>query len=400
MNRKQFVILLVVVVVLGAWGLHRWRKQSSSWSGGGTAVGQKLLGDFPINDVAQISIKQGTNELTLVKENDLWRVRERGNYPANFAEISSVLLKLKDLKVIQTETVGPSQLPRLELAAGGANAPTTVEFRDAGGKVIKSLVLGKKHVQKGGQRSPMMEEGGEGGWPDGRYVLAGGAADQVALVSEPLANLEPAAAPWLNKDFFKIEKAKAIAVSFPNATNSWHLVRETEGAELKFAGPKAGEELDSNEAASAANPFSSPSLTDVIVGAAPEQTGLDKPTVIAIETFEGFTYTIKVGAKTNDNYYFTVSSTAKFPTERVAGPDEKPEDKAKFEKEFADRQKQLQEKLAAEKNFAPWTYLVTSWTVEPVLKERSKLLVKKKVDEPNPPTSDHGTPVGESPDAK
>ena len=400
MNRKQFVILLVVVIVLGAWGWQRWRKQTSSWSGGGSAVGQKLLGDFPINDVAQISIKQGTKELNLVKEAGLWRVRERGNYPANFSEISSVLLKLKDLKIIQTETVGSSQLPRLELAAGGAKSPTTVEFRDAGGKVIKSLVLGKKHVKKGGQRSPMMDDDGEGGWPDGRYVLASGAADQVALVSEPLANLETAAGPWLNKDFFKIEKAKSIAVSFPNTTNSWHLVRETEGAELKFAAPKAGEELDSAKVASAANPFSSPSLSDVVVGAAAEQTGLDKPTVVTIETFEGFSYTIKVGSKTNDNYYFTVSSSAQFPAERAAGPDEKPEDKAKLDKEFADRQKQLQEKLAAEKNFAPWTYLVTGWTVEPLLKERSQLLVEKKADEPKASSPADEKPVGEVPDAK
>ena len=247
MNRKQFIFLLVMVLVLGAWGLKQLRNQTSSWGGGGATIGKKLLGDFAVNDVAQIAIKRGTNELALAKKNDLWRVVQRGDYPANFAEISGLLLKLKDLKVVQTETVGASQLPRLELGPNGANPPTTVEFRDAGGKAIKTLSLGKKHMKSGGQRSPM-EDGGDGGFPDGRYVMAGGAPDQVALISDALANLEPNAGPWLNKEFFKVEKARAITVTFPQSTNSWQLVRETEGGTLKFAEAKPGDELDPSKA--------------------------------------------------------------------------------------------------------------------------------------------------------
>ncbi len=382
MNRKQFFILLALVLVLGAWGLKQLRNQTSSWGGGGGAIGQKLLPQFVVNDVAQIAIKRGTNELTLAKKNDLWRVAQRADYPANFAEISGLLLKLKDLKVVQTETVGPAQLPRLELATSGTNLPTTVEFRDAGGKAIKTLLLGKKHMKSGGQRSPM-EEAGDGGYPDGRYVMAGGASDRVALISDPLANLDPNPAPWLNKDFFKVERARAIAVTFPLATNSWKLVRETEGGNLKFAEAKPGEELDPGKASAAGNPFSSPSFDDVVVGTSPEQSGLNQPTIVAIETFDGFNYTIKIGAKTNENYFLNLTVTATLPKERTVGKDEKPADKTKLDKEFADQQKKLGEKLAAEKAFEPWTYLVAGWTVDSVLKERAQLLVEKK-EEPKP----------------
>ena len=389
MNRKQFFILLALVLVLGAWGLSRLRNQTSSWSGGGAAIGQKLLGEFAVNDVAQITIKHGTNELTLAKKNDLWRVAQRGDYPANFSEISSLLLKLKDLKVVQMESVGSSQLPRLELAPSGANPPTAVEFRDAGGKVIKNLLLGKKHMKSGGQRSPM-DEMGDGGYPDGRYVMAGSASDRVALISDPLANLEPNPAPWLNKDFFKIEKARTIAVTFPEATNSWKLVRETEGGTLKFAESKPGEELDAGKASGVGSPFSSASFDDVVLGATPEQTGLNQPKLVAVETFDGFNYTIRIGSKTNENYYLTLSVDANLPKERTAGKDEKPEDKPKLDKEFADQQHKLGEKLAAEKAFAPWTYLVSGWTVDSLLKERTQLLVEKKEEpksETQPPPS-------------
>ncbi len=377
MNRKHFLILLVLVLVLGAGGLKQWRTQTSSWGGGGATIGQKLLGEFVVNDVAQIFVKRGTNELTLAKKSDLWRVTQRGDYPANFPEISGLLLKLKDLKVVQTETVGPSQLPRLELAPSGASLPTTVEFRDADGKAIKTLLLGKKHMKSGGQKSPM-EEAGDGGFPDGRYVQAGGASDHVVLISDPLANLEPNPEPWLNKDFFKVEKARTIAVTFPQTTNSWKLVRETEGGALKLAEPTPGEELDAGKASGVGNPFASPSFDDVVVGATPEQTGLNQPKVVAIETFYGFNYTIKVGAKTNENYFLTLTVAATLPKERTAGKDEKPEDKTKLDKEFADQQQKLGEKLAAEKVFEPWTYLVSGWTVDSLLKERAQLLIEKK----------------------
>src|SRR5438105_9322116 len=120
MNRKQLVILLVLVVVLGGAGLVLRQRQSASWQAGNSALGKKLLGDFPVNDVAHIALKQGTNELNVAKKNDLWAVRERDDYPANYSEISDFLLKARDLKVVQSEKVGASQLPRLALVTSAA----------------------------------------------------------------------------------------------------------------------------------------------------------------------------------------------------------------------------------------------------------------------------------------
>ena len=165
---------------------------------------------------------------------------------------------------------------------------------------------------------------------------------------------------------------------------------------MKLAEPKPGEALDTSKASGVGNPFASPSFADVAVGMKPEQAGLDKPTVVAVETFEGFTYTIKVGAKTNENYFMTLNVASNFPKERSPGKDEKPEDKVKLDKEFADKQKKLEEKLAQEKTFEPWTYLVAGWTVDSILKERAQLFVEKK-DETK---KDAATTVPPPPDEK
>ena len=399
MNRKQLAILLVLVIVLGGAGLLLRKKQAASWEGSNPSVGQKLLGNFPVNDITRINIKQGTNELNLVKQDDLWRVGERSGYPANYSEISDFLIKARDLRIVQSEKLGPSQWPRLALIAGqGTNAALEVNFLGQNDKSIKTLLLGKMHTKKSNRQSPYGDMGG-GDWSDGRFVRVGADSDNVVLISETFANIEPRPDLWLDRDFFKVEKVRSVAIAFPAVTNSWTLTRDTATAEWKLADAKPGEQLDSARTVGVSNPLSALSFADVAVSASLEMFGLDKPIVAKLETFDNFTYTVKVGRKTNDNYPLTYTVTAQFPKERTPGKDEKPEDKARLDKEFQETQKKLEEKLAQEKTGEKWIYLVSTWTLDPLLKERSQLFVEKK-EEPKkddkPVSTGPATPEGES----
>ena len=384
MNRKQFIILLVLVVVLGVAGKVLYQRNQTSWQGGGRqGAALKLMGDLPVNDVAAIVIKGGTNRLDLVRKDNLWQVKERNDYPANFSQIREFLLKAVELKAAQSEEIGPSQLGRYKLLPPGpaTNTAVLVELRDQNGKVIKSLLLGKTHMRKSeGRPSPMGEMGDNEGWPDGRYVMVGTGAKTVAVISDPLSNLEAKPEAWLNKDFFKVEKIRSIAVAYPVPTNSWKVTRDTEtGSDWKLAGAKPEEKLDSAKTSNFSYALSSPSFTDVMPpNTKPEQTGLDKPTVITLDTFDNFTYTVKVGQKTNDNMPMVVAITAQIPKERTPGKDEKAEDKARLDKEFKDKQKKLEDKLSQEQAYEKWVYLVSNWTVDSLLKERAQLLVEKK----------------------
>jgi uncharacterized protein DUF4340 len=382
MNSKQIALLLFLLVVLGVGGLLVYNKQNDYGSTGDPTIGKKLLAQLPVNDVAHIALKQGTNELNLLKKkDDIWRVRERSNYPANYNDISDFLLKARDLKVVQSEKAGPADMTRLALVPGpGTNAALVAEFKDQSDKTLQTLFLGKKHMQKSKRPAPFGDMG-DPGWPDGRYIRLGADSDTVTLISEPLANIEPKPEQWLNKDFFKVEKVRAIDVEFPATTNSWKLTRETENGEWKLADAKPTEQLDSSKTSSLSNPLSSPSFSDVDTETKAAQMGLDKPTVVKIDTFDNFTYTLKVGTKTNDNYAMELAVAAQLPKERPPGKDEKPEDKTRLDKEFKDKQQKLEEKLAQEKGYEQWVYLVSSWTLDPVLKERGQLLVEKKKED-------------------
>src|SRR5208282_1620376 len=105
-------------------------------------------------------------------------------------------------------------------------------------------------------------------------------------------------------------------------------------------------------------------------GNKPEETGLDKPTVLTVETLDDLTYTINVGTKVGDTYKITMAVAEHFPKERTPMPGEKPEDKDKADKAWADRQKDLAQKFKDAQAYENWIYVVPSWEVEMVVKDR------------------------------
>jgi len=114
---------------------------------------------------------------------------------------------------------------------------------------------------------------------------------------------------------------------------------------------------------------------------APDKTGLDKPLTVTIETFDHFTYTLKIGKKTPENDYdFSVAVTADIPPARTPGKDEKADDKTKLDKEFQEKTKTTQDKLKKEMSLAKWTYLVNSWLVDPFIRDRAQLMVDKQTE--------------------
>jgi hypothetical protein len=378
MNRKQLGILFVLVVIVGGAGLVIFNKQNQERSAGNTGIGQKVFADLPVNDVGRLTITQGTNEVNLVRKEGSWRVAERQDYPANFPQLSEFLLKARDLKAVQSEQVGPSQLGRLQLAPGqGTNAPTLVEFKGSDDRTIGTLLLGKMHMSSRRGPSPFGDSDAEG-WPDGRYVMSGTNSGSVAVVSETFDNIEAKPGHWLNKDFIRIEKPRSIEVTFPEPTNSWKLVRETETGDWQLVDARAGEKLDDSKSAGVTSPFSSPSFTDVRSGDLAAGDGSNAATLVKVETFDGIAYDIKVGGKENDSYLVTLTVAADLAKERTPAEDEKPEDKERLDKEFNERQQKAGEKLKQEQAYQKWTYLVSTWTVEPLLKKRSELLEDEK----------------------
>jgi hypothetical protein len=378
MNRKQLTTLVILGLVIGGLGLFLFSRKAGSWKSSDNATRQTIFQDFPLNDVAHVRIKQADAELNLVKNDDQWTVQERWNYPANFSDIGDLLRKMWELKSVRTHKVGPSQFGRLELLPPeqGANSGTLMEFKGKDGKALHSLLLGKKEMRESGQASPM----GGGESPVGRYIALPQNPENVWVVSETFGDAEARPERWLSKDFFKVEKLRSIAVAHPEPERSWKLVREKEGGDLELADKKEGEPFEKNKAYSAGHALSYPSFDDVVDPA----TELQNPILATIETFDGFVYDIKLAPKAdaNANYLLKMAVTANINKQRAPGADEQPEEKERLDQEFQDRVKKLEEKLKQESNYQQWTYVVSKWTIDPILKERKDYHADEKTAEP------------------
>lgn len=373
MNRKQFLILVIAFVVLGGAGLALFWQDIAAYRTAGARIGAKLLPGFNMSEVAQIRLQDAKSEVTLVRKDSSWRVRERSDYPANVQSIGDLLTKLSELKVVQSESVGESLLPRLDLAAPGKGegGGTLVEFKDAAGKTISSLILGKKILKK----DPMNPlPNAQDGVPAGRYVMVAGAKDTVIVVSDPLEGAAARPGAWLVRHFFKADRVKTLTVAGDGAMQ-WKITRDLEYGQWKFA--SGGGELDPSAAVAAINALGGLSFDDIISDPQPEATG--KPVTVTAETFDHLTYKLKISRRqTGDDYAVSFSVSGEPAKQRVPEKGEKPEDKERYDKEFAASLGALQVRIAREKALSQWAYLVPAKMLAPVLKDRAQLVAARR----------------------
>ncbi len=368
MNRKSFLILLALLAILGGAGLLLLKQDVGAWRGSGAKPGARPFEKLPLNEVAQIHLKDGQGEVTLVNRGERWTVKERGDYRANHQDLGDLLVKLPEAKLVQNETVGATLLPRLNLVEPGKGAKpeetgTQLELSDKSGKLLTTVLLGKKVIKTEPSPLPIKQE-----IPVGRYVLSSG-KQNVMVISDALTMAEAKPARWLAKDFFKAERVKVVDAG--GEGGAWKIARSEEAGQWKFA-DGAGL-LDPSAAVAIANGFASMTFSDVAPGVKMET--LEKPRTVVVDTFDNLTYTLRLAKKPDGNdYYLTVTVTGEPPRERTPEPGEKPEDKARLDKYFAENLKRLDERLKLERELAAWTYVVPAKALEPLLKDRARLI--------------------------
>jgi len=373
MNRKQFLFLVLALIVLGGAGIALFRQDIADYRASGAKIGARLLPQFKLADVAQMRLQDGKSQVTLVRKDNGWVVRDRGDYPASFQQISDLMVKLAELKVTQSEQVGPSLLGRIELnePGKGEGVGTLVEFKDPQDKPLARVVLGKV-VKKKDPLNPLPNA--VDGVPAGRYVLPANAKDTVVVVSDPLSGADANPGKWLNRDFFKVERIRTLTVGPEGFAPGWKITRTEEWGQWKFA--TGGGDLAAGAAVAAVNALGSMSFNDVAMNPKPEEAA--KPVAVVAETFDNLTYTLKIVAqKTGEEYLVNVSVAGEPPKARTPEKNEKADLKERRDKEFAESRKRLEERVAREQALSKWTYAVSKKEVEPLLKERSDLVAKK-----------------------
>jgi Domain of unknown function (DUF4340) len=378
MNGKQLLLVLAVLAALvaGGWGVMKW--QRGSYEAVDARVGQKLLPGFKVDEVATITIAEPGATLTLVRTDQGWTVKERGGYPASVEAIRDLLVKLEALKVAQAEGISDALRPRLQLAAPGGTAKpeetaTGLELKTRDGKPIATLLLGKKATKQVNLPGLAGES-----IPSGRYVLVASDPQRMNVVAEPFSAVVAKPQQWLARDYLKVERIKSLAVLGPDGKERWSVMRPDEAAGWSWSAPG---KLDGGKAQDGASALSSMQIADAAAGVSEADAGLDRPVTARAQTFDGWSYDLRIGkAAPEDRYYVKAAVSGTVPEKRTPRADEKAEDKEKEEKAFAERQAALKAKLEREQALGAFTVLLPKSTVDPLLRDRSALVVVEKKD--------------------
>src|SRR5919109_742117 len=100
MTRKQIVVLLVFVALIGGAWIYLQKKNQAEWAESAVPTGGKLL-DFPVNDVTRIEIQGPKDKIDLARKEDFWTVEQKDDYPANFEKVSGFIRQLWEAKPVQ-----------------------------------------------------------------------------------------------------------------------------------------------------------------------------------------------------------------------------------------------------------------------------------------------------------
>jgi len=403
MNKRQVIILWVIAIALGAAVTAvKVSQNQSTRSATKRSQGQTLFESFPANDAASIEIQGAAGSVTLAKKDAKWVVAQRDGYPANNTFVNDFIRTLGELKITLGLEAGPSFAPRFgmdEAATKPADRGLTATFKDAAGKEIAKVSLGK-NIESSSAPSPM-----GGGSAVGRYLRNHADDSGFYAVSEMFPSVSDDAKRWLDSGFINPEKIKSITLSQPGkAETDWKLTRDDENAEFKLEGATAAEVLDTSVTSPLKSLFSYARFEDVVpANKRAERAAADGKRTAVIETVEGFTYTLQITPTkpgtaapatpdaepaATDNFLVTVEVAAEIPKERKKAEGEKPEDAKAKDDAFAERQKVLTEKLAKEKALAGITFEVARTTVDPLLKDRAALITKA-----TPPPPAEGAPT-------
>ena len=368
MNRKSALLLLLGLVVLGTASLLLLRREKDSWRSVAHGTDGRLLPDFDPNSVAAVHLKDDHGEVHLVRKDGVWIVAERDDYPADFNRIGSLLRKFWQLNALQKIEAGPSQFGRLQLTEpgqGGEPSATRLELRDAGDKTVAVVLLGKTY-----NRTPSGGDAGLGGVPAGRFVLVVNDSPQPVLVKDTLSEVTVRPEDWLDRLLPRIENARTL--SFENGPNSWTIERPAPDQPWTVAGMKPEEKADQFKVEAAVRVLGRLEISDL--------QAKDKPfealQTLKVTTFDGLTYTIQIGEVADGKYPVRIGVVSEAPRERTPGPEEKPEDKERLDKEFADRLAKTDEAFNAAKRLEGRTFLVAQYLMEPLFTKPADFVVQ------------------------
>ncbi|MBE7467820.1 MAG: DUF4340 domain-containing protein [Anaerolineales bacterium] len=272
-------ITLVAQVALAAFLF--WPRPAASGGGG------FLLPDYKAADVTRLTISDSEGKtLALAKNGENWVLPEAGDFPADSTKVTSLLDKIEKVRTNRLVTQTEGSHARLKVAADDFNSLLDISLKEGAGH---KLYIGSS---------------------------AGASATHVRADDRPEVYLtgdltsfdaNTRASAWIDTLYFTAPQTATIGLTLENANGTFEFVKEGEKWTLK--GLKAGEVFDENNFTSLFSQASGINMTEPLGQTEEPAYGLDKPLATVTLKTADKTYTLTIGAKSDEDNSYVIKSS-------------------------------------------------------------------------------------------
>lgn len=194
------VIAAVVVISLATYSsVMRNHTQESSHA--------PLLPTLPaeLKDLEEVIIRKGGTSptVTLHKKAEQWSVAERGDYPADFTKLRTLLAALTDAKIVEEKTSNPANFALIGVTDPAPNGEA-VEVEVAAGKAKHAVIVGKA--------------AGEG-----TFVRRGG--ENRSFIVQPAISVDTDAHAWIEPKLLDVSVTAIQSVQVKPATDPGYTIQ-------------------------------------------------------------------------------------------------------------------------------------------------------------------------------
>jgi hypothetical protein len=259
---------------------------------GGEPVFPGLI-DKVQENLKSVVIRHAGGTISLDRNGNVFRYRERANYPADTQKVIDLVVDIARLTKLESKTAQPDRYARLDLqdpAEKGSNAKQ-VTFIDTNGKEMATLIVGKRKYTLGGKEG-------------GTYIRLPGEAQTWLALGE----VNPGAAPrdWIAKDIADVPDAavKRVTVTSPKGDR---VIAARDGEKFVIENLPKNVSLESDFVAEEYSRILAGLQAEDVAPASQVPFPKDKTYTAAIETVEGSTINVEM-TEVNDQSWVRISA--------------------------------------------------------------------------------------------
>jgi hypothetical protein len=387
MKLKPFTYLLAICIILGGVSYLVLKKDSPSQQK--REMGAKLLKDFPVNDVAAISMVSPDGTVALKKGKAQWVVENRDGYPADFSKISDLAKKVKSMKIGRSFEATPDVQDRLALNPPGqqtdanAHQGTQLVFSDSSAKTMLEMVISRKEASAPG--------------PALQYVLLPDHG-KVYQVDKSYRFLGRTPADWIEQQPLDVKAADIYQVTCFDAAQKpiYTLQRKAKGSEPQFLELPDGQKSLQAKIDLVFDALSPLSIEDVAAkkeAAAEKTEDPQQHHHFEYQLYNGLVYTVwptqtKSGNNTEpdnngqngDTYQLKIQAAYREPISIDKPESEKKEDITEAPKGEKQEAPPPPPELAKQANskLSPWIYTISKWVYDSFVTDPQSFIEKKE----------------------